>query len=73
MQTSMYAAMMLISWFGAKAIVASGNNAAMGLTTGALTALFTYAMQILMSMMMLYGLCHDFYRQRVCPPYCGNS
>ena len=53
MQTSMYAAMMLISWFGAKAIVASGNNAAMGLTTGALTALFTYAMQILMSMMML--------------------
>ncbi len=53
MQVSMYAAMMLISWFGAKAIVASGNNVANGLTTGALTALFTYSMQILMSMMML--------------------
>lgn len=53
MQTSMYAAIMIISWLGAKAIVASGNNAAVGLTTGALTALFTYAMQILMSMMML--------------------
>ena len=31
----------------------SGNDAALGLTTGNLTALFTYAMQILMSLMML--------------------
>ena len=38
---------------GAKAVIASGNNAALGLTTGSLTALFTYAMQILMSLMML--------------------
>lgn len=53
MQTSMYVCMMLISWFGAHAIIASGNDAAAGLTTGALTALFTYAIQILMSMMML--------------------
>ena len=45
--------MILISWLGAKAIVASGNNAALGLTTGQLTALFTYAMQILMALMML--------------------
>lgn len=45
--------MILISWFGAKAVVASGNHAALGLTTGSLTALFTYAMQILMSLMML--------------------
>lgn len=45
--------MLLISWFGAKAIIASGNNADVGLTTGNLTALFTYAMQILMSLMML--------------------
>lgn len=53
MQISMYTCMMLISWFGAEAIIASGNDAAVGLTTGSLTALFTYAIQILMSMMML--------------------
>ena len=38
---------------GAQQIVASGNNPAVGLTTGDLTALVTYAMQILMAMMML--------------------
>lgn len=53
MQLSTYLCMLLISWFGAKAIVASGNDAALGLTTGNLTALFTYAIQILMSLMML--------------------
>lgn len=53
MQFFMYACMILISWIGAKAIVASGNNAALGMTTGDLTALFSYAMQILMSLMML--------------------
>lgn len=53
MQACMYACMILISWLGAKAIVASGNNAAVGLTTGQLTALFTYATQILMALMML--------------------
>ena len=49
----MYACMILISWIGAKAIVASGNNAALGMTTGNLTALFSYATQILMALMML--------------------
>lgn len=53
MQLCMYANMLLISWLGAKAVVASGNNAALGLTTGGLTALFTYSMQVLMSLMML--------------------
>ena len=48
-----YGTMILISWMGAQQIVASGNNAALGLTTGDLTALVTYAMQILMAMMML--------------------
>ncbi len=48
-----YGTMILISWMGAQQIVASGNNAAFGLTTGDLTALVTYAMQILMAMMML--------------------
>ncbi len=53
MQFFMYACMILISWIGAKAIVASGNNELLGMTTGDLTALFTYATQILMSLMML--------------------
>lgn len=53
MQFFMYACMLLISWIGAKAIIASGNNPALGLTTGDLTALITYAMQILTSLMML--------------------
>lgn len=53
MQACMYIVMILISWMGAKAIVASGNNAALGLTTGELTALITYAIQILTSLMML--------------------
>lgn len=53
MQLCLYTSMLLLSWFGAKAIVASGNNAALGLSTGELTSLVTYAMQILMSLMML--------------------
>lgn len=53
MQFFMYTCMILISWIGAKAIVASGNNAALGMTTGDLTALFSYATQILISLMML--------------------
>ncbi len=53
MQVCMYGCMILISWIGAKAIIASGNNAAFGLTTGNLTAMFTYATQILFSLMAL--------------------
>lgn len=53
MQFFMYATMILISWLGAKAILASGNDPAIGLTTGNLTALISYAMQILTSLMML--------------------
>ncbi|MGN1204182.1 MAG: ABC transporter ATP-binding protein [Lachnospiraceae bacterium] len=53
MQFFMYACMILISWIGAKAIVASSNQASLGMTTGDLTALFSYATQILMSLMML--------------------
>ena len=34
MQVCMYICMILISWLGAKAVIASGNNAALGLTTG---------------------------------------
>ena len=41
---------MALSWFGAKMVVQSGGTA---LTTGQLTSMFSYVMQILMSMMML--------------------
>ena len=53
MQFCVYAAMITISWFSAKAIIASNNNPAMGLSTGDLASLITYTMQILMSLMML--------------------
>ncbi len=53
MQFAVYTCMLLLSWFGAKMIVASGNNPAVGMTTGALSSMFTYTMQILMSLMML--------------------
>lgn len=53
MQFFMYACMILISWIGAKAIIVSKNQAALGMTTGDLTALFSYAAQILTSLMML--------------------
>lgn len=53
MQFCMYACMILVSWFGARAIVASGNNPAAGMSTGQLMSLIMYAMQILMSLMML--------------------
>jgi len=53
MQFCLYAVMLMLSWFGAKAVVASGNNPALGFTTGELASLITYTMQILMSLMML--------------------
>lgn len=53
MQFCVYTCMLLVSWFGARAIVASGNDAAVGLSTGELMSLFTYAMQILISLMIL--------------------
>ena len=53
MQFCMYGCMILISWFGARAVVACGGDAALGLSTGELTSLFTYMMQILSSLMMV--------------------
>lgn len=46
---------LLIAWLGSKAIVLSGNVAGVagGLTTGELMSMFTYALQILMSLMMI--------------------
>jgi ATP-binding cassette subfamily B protein len=53
MQLCLYTSMLLLSWFGAKEIITSQNNPVGGLSTGELTSLITYAMQILMSLMML--------------------
>ncbi len=53
MQIAVYTCMVLISWLGAKAVVASGNDELLGLSTGELMSLFTYSMQILMSLMMI--------------------
>ena len=53
MQLCMYATTIFISWFGARAIVASGGNANLGLSTGELMSLLSYATQILSSLMML--------------------
>ena len=53
MQLCVYTVMLLIAWFGARMIVASGNNANVGMTTGELMSLISYAMQILMSLMMV--------------------
>lgn len=53
MQIAVYVCMILISWLGANSIVNGGNDPALGLTTGGLMSLFTYAMQILMSLMMI--------------------
>lgn len=53
MQFCLYGTMILLSWFGAREIIANGNNPALGLSTGDLTGLITYALQILMSLMML--------------------
>lgn len=47
MQLTMYGCILVISWLGAKSIVA-GN-----MTTGTLMSLFTYTMQVLMSLMMI--------------------
>ncbi len=52
MQFCIYGSMIAISWFGALMVVASGNNAALGLTTGQLSSMFTYTTQILSSFMM---------------------
>ena len=53
MQLAVYTCILVISFLGAKMVVQSGNNAAMGLTTGQLTSMFTYTAQILNSLMML--------------------
>ena len=53
MQLTVYTCIITISFLGAQMVVASGNSAAKGLTTGELTAMFTYTGQILSSLMML--------------------
>ena len=53
MQFSVYTCILVISYAGAAMVVASGNNANLGLITGQLTSMFTFTIQILSSLMML--------------------
>ena len=53
MQLCLYGSMILLSWFGAKEIIASNNDPLLGLSTGQLTSFITYSMQILMSLMLI--------------------
>ena len=53
MQFCMYSCTLLISWFGARLIITTGNDPVSGLSTGQLMSLIAYATQILMSLMML--------------------
>ena len=52
MQFCVYGCILAISWIGAHLVVASGNNANLGLTTGELSSMFTYTTQILTALMM---------------------
>ena len=52
MQFCVYGCMIAISWFGANMVIQSGNNPALGLTTGELASMFTYTTQILSAFMM---------------------
>ena len=52
MQFCIYGSIVAISWFGARMVVASGNNPVAGLTTGELASMFTYTTQILMAFLM---------------------
>ena len=53
MQSCVYTCMLVISFLGARMVVASGNNPLYGLTTGQLSSMFTYTTQILSGLMML--------------------
>ena len=53
MMTCIYTCTLVISWLGARAIIASGNDPAAGLTTGQLMSLIAYVIQILSSLMMV--------------------
>ncbi len=53
MQLAVYTCILVISYLGATMVIQSGNNEALGLTTGQLTSMFTYTTQILGGLMML--------------------
>lgn len=53
MNVALYTIIILTAWFGAKAIIASGNNPDIGLTTGNLMSLLTYGIEMLVSLMMI--------------------
>ena len=73
MQFFMYACMILISWIGAKAVVASGNSAALGMTTGDPDgAVLLRHADFDGADDALHGFCHDHHFPCLCPPHCGR-
>ena len=60
MQVAVYACLILISWFSAKAIVRTASGVVVGgisMTTGDLQNLLSYSLMILMALMMLSMVC----------------
>ena len=53
MQAAVYTCLLTISYLGAIMVIQSGNDPALGLTTGQLSSMFTYTAQILGGLMML--------------------
>lgn len=53
MQACVYFSLLFISWFGARAIVASGGDPVLGMSTGELMSMLSYVMQIMISLMFL--------------------
>ena len=53
MQSCVYFSLLFISWFGARAIVASGGDPVLGMSTGQLMSMLSYVMQIMMALMFL--------------------
>ena len=53
MQACVYFSLLFISWFGARAIVASGGDPVMGMSTGQLMSMLSYVMQIMMALMFI--------------------
>lgn len=53
MQACVYFSLLFISWFGARAIVASGGDPVMGMSTGQLMSMLSYVVQIMMALMFI--------------------
>ena len=57
MMLVVYGCILAVSWFGARFIVIGT------MSSGELTSLFSYIMSIMMSLMMLSMICHDYHER----------